>query len=205
MRRFRALGDEVDFVDGDEASDEAVQNYQKHLKETVQNAAQGISPTQSKTPTSKASRSQKLKLSSSNPLNHAEQARPTHDARQHAPERRPRRHRLMRGLRPLGRHPRRSPARNYARARGWPLPRPQQMQTASASRPDPHGPGTPHFDANGRRCHEPERENAIPHQWDRSQDTGEPAAGNRRTVFMHSGLRADLAVRLLAFTHRGNV
>jgi hypothetical protein len=33
---------EIDFVDGDEASDETVQNYQKHLKNTVQNAAQGL-------------------------------------------------------------------------------------------------------------------------------------------------------------------
>jgi hypothetical protein len=32
---------EIDFVDGDEASDVATQNYQKHLSETVQNAAQG--------------------------------------------------------------------------------------------------------------------------------------------------------------------
>jgi hypothetical protein len=34
---------EVEFEDGDEASDKTVQNYQKHLKDTVQNAAQGIS------------------------------------------------------------------------------------------------------------------------------------------------------------------
>jgi SHS2 domain-containing protein len=30
-------------VDGDEASDVAAQNYQKHLSETVQNAAPGLS------------------------------------------------------------------------------------------------------------------------------------------------------------------
>ncbi len=43
MRRFMVhLVIEVDFEDGDEASDKAVQNYQKHLKETVQNAAQGL-------------------------------------------------------------------------------------------------------------------------------------------------------------------
>jgi hypothetical protein len=43
MRRFMVhLVTEIDFVDGDEASDEAAQNYQKHLKETVQNAAQGL-------------------------------------------------------------------------------------------------------------------------------------------------------------------
>ena len=33
---------EVEFVDGDEASDVAAQNYQKQLKDTVQNAAQGL-------------------------------------------------------------------------------------------------------------------------------------------------------------------
>jgi len=44
MRRFMVhLVTEIDFEDGDEASDETVQNYKKHLKETVQNAAQGLS------------------------------------------------------------------------------------------------------------------------------------------------------------------
>jgi hypothetical protein len=44
MRRFMVhLVTQIDFVDGDEASDEAVQNYQKHLSETVQNAAQALS------------------------------------------------------------------------------------------------------------------------------------------------------------------
>jgi hypothetical protein len=44
MRRFMVhLVTEIDFVDGDEASDVAAQNYQKHLSETVQNAAQGLS------------------------------------------------------------------------------------------------------------------------------------------------------------------
>jgi hypothetical protein len=44
MRRFIVhLVTEIDFVDGDEASDVAAQDYQKHLKETVQNAAQGLS------------------------------------------------------------------------------------------------------------------------------------------------------------------
>ena len=44
MRRFRLqLVTEIDFVDGDEASDEAAQNYQKHLSDTLRNAAQGIS------------------------------------------------------------------------------------------------------------------------------------------------------------------
>ena len=44
MRRFRVtLVTEIDFVDGDEASDAAAQNYQKHLAETVQEAAQKLS------------------------------------------------------------------------------------------------------------------------------------------------------------------
>ena len=44
MRRFNVhLVTEIDFVDGDEASDAAAQNYQKHLSETLRNAAQGIS------------------------------------------------------------------------------------------------------------------------------------------------------------------
>ena len=34
---------EIDFVDGDEASDAAAQNYQKHLTDTLRNASQGIS------------------------------------------------------------------------------------------------------------------------------------------------------------------
>jgi hypothetical protein len=44
MRRFMVhLVTEIHFVDGDEASDVAAQNYQKHLSESVQNAAQGLS------------------------------------------------------------------------------------------------------------------------------------------------------------------
>jgi hypothetical protein len=43
MRRFMVhLVTEIDFVDGDEASDVAAQNYQRHLSEIVQNAAQGL-------------------------------------------------------------------------------------------------------------------------------------------------------------------
>jgi hypothetical protein len=43
MRRFMVhLVTEVEFEDGDEASDKTVQNYQKQLKDTVQNAAQGL-------------------------------------------------------------------------------------------------------------------------------------------------------------------
>jgi hypothetical protein len=44
MRRFMVhFVTETDFVDGDEASDAAAQNYKKHLAETVQDAAQNIS------------------------------------------------------------------------------------------------------------------------------------------------------------------
>jgi hypothetical protein len=43
MRRFLVhLVTEVEFEDGDEASDKTVQNYQKQLSETVRNAAQGL-------------------------------------------------------------------------------------------------------------------------------------------------------------------
>jgi len=44
MRHFMVqMTTEIDFEDGDEASDETVQSYKKHLTETVQNAAQGLS------------------------------------------------------------------------------------------------------------------------------------------------------------------
>jgi hypothetical protein len=44
MRQFMVrLVTEIDFVDGGEVSNEAVQNYQKHLSDTLRNAAQGIS------------------------------------------------------------------------------------------------------------------------------------------------------------------
>jgi hypothetical protein len=44
MRRFMVhLVTEVDFEDGDEASDETVQNYQNHLRGMVQSAAQALS------------------------------------------------------------------------------------------------------------------------------------------------------------------
>jgi hypothetical protein len=43
MRRFMVhLVTEVDFEDGDEASDNTARNYQKQLKETVRNAAQEL-------------------------------------------------------------------------------------------------------------------------------------------------------------------
>jgi hypothetical protein len=44
MRRFMGqFVTEIDFVDGDGASDEVVQNYKKRLAETVQEAAQNLS------------------------------------------------------------------------------------------------------------------------------------------------------------------
>jgi hypothetical protein len=44
MRRFRVhLVTDIAFVDGDDASDEVVQNYQKHLSATVKNAVQTLS------------------------------------------------------------------------------------------------------------------------------------------------------------------
>jgi hypothetical protein len=44
MRRFNVhFVTEIDFVDGDGVPDAAVQNYQKHLAETVQDAAQNLS------------------------------------------------------------------------------------------------------------------------------------------------------------------
>jgi hypothetical protein len=35
---------EIDFVDSDEVSDDVVQNYKKHLAETVQDAAEALAP-----------------------------------------------------------------------------------------------------------------------------------------------------------------
>ena len=44
MRRFNVhLVTEVDFVDGDEASDAAARNYEKDLAEAIQIAALGVS------------------------------------------------------------------------------------------------------------------------------------------------------------------
>jgi hypothetical protein len=44
MRRFRVhFVTEIDFVDGDEVSDDVGRNYKKHLAETVQDAAQNLS------------------------------------------------------------------------------------------------------------------------------------------------------------------
>ena len=45
MRRFNVhMVTEVDFVDGDEASDEAVRNYEKDLKETFKTRPRELSP-----------------------------------------------------------------------------------------------------------------------------------------------------------------
>jgi hypothetical protein len=44
MRRFVVhFVTGIDFVNGDEASDDVVQNYKRHLAETVQDAAQNLS------------------------------------------------------------------------------------------------------------------------------------------------------------------
>jgi hypothetical protein len=44
MRRFKVhLVTEIDFVDGDEASDAAAQNYMKHLADALDDAAQSLS------------------------------------------------------------------------------------------------------------------------------------------------------------------
>jgi hypothetical protein len=92
MRRFMVhLVTEVEFEDGDEASDKTVQNYQKQLSETVRSerGPRALAPDSQGRPGSRVSRSQKSEPSSSNPLtcglNHAQQARPANDARQHGP------------------------------------------------------------------------------------------------------------------------
>ena len=44
MRRFMVhFVTEIDFVDGDEAADDVVQNYKKHLAETLQDVAEALS------------------------------------------------------------------------------------------------------------------------------------------------------------------
>ena len=44
MRRFRVqFVTEIDFVDGENVSDAIVRDYQKHLSETIQDAAQRLS------------------------------------------------------------------------------------------------------------------------------------------------------------------
>jgi hypothetical protein len=44
MQRFTVtLVVEIEFVDGEQTSDEALQDYKKHLAETVQDAAQNLS------------------------------------------------------------------------------------------------------------------------------------------------------------------
>ena len=44
MRRFRVhFVTEIDFIDGDQASDQAAQSYQKHLSDSLRNAAQETS------------------------------------------------------------------------------------------------------------------------------------------------------------------
>ena len=44
MRRFKVhMVTEIDFVDGDEASDAAARNYHEHLAEALLNAAENLS------------------------------------------------------------------------------------------------------------------------------------------------------------------
>lgn len=44
MRRFMVhLVTNIEFVDGDKVSDEAVQNYEKHLADAIRDAAQNLS------------------------------------------------------------------------------------------------------------------------------------------------------------------
>jgi hypothetical protein len=56
MRRFMVhFVTEIDFVDGDEASDAMAKNYKKHLAETVQDAARTSRSGPSRAPASRAS------------------------------------------------------------------------------------------------------------------------------------------------------
>jgi hypothetical protein len=60
MRRFNVhCVTEIDFVDGDAVSDAVVQNYQKRLAETVQDAAHNLSLRTLKVPGSRGSWSKK--------------------------------------------------------------------------------------------------------------------------------------------------
>ena len=93
MRRFMVhLVTEVDFEDGEEASDKAVQDYQKQLKDTVVSAARGTSCSgPSRVPGSRLWRSKKLRTARRTPRRqppskrHARPSRPADDPRQHAP------------------------------------------------------------------------------------------------------------------------
>ena len=78
MRLFMVhLVTEIDFVDGDEASDEAAQNYQKHLSDTVQNAAQGLSLRTIKGARVGVHRSQKSRMSFSGSARQPAATKPT--------------------------------------------------------------------------------------------------------------------------------
>ena len=104
MRRFRVqFVTEIDFVDGENVSDAIVRDYQKHLSDAVQDAAQHLPLRTIKGVRVETSRSQKSRMNSNARLR-------AYDARQHALERRPLRHRGVRQLRPLGRRQRRSAA-----------------------------------------------------------------------------------------------
>ena len=76
MRRFSVhLVTEIDFVDGDEASDAAAQNYQNTLRTPFRTRPRGSRSGQSRLPGSRRSRSQKSRMNSSNPRGRVEHER----------------------------------------------------------------------------------------------------------------------------------
>jgi hypothetical protein len=103
MRRFMVhLVTEVEFEDGDEASDKTCRTTRSSSRRPFGTPPKGSCSGQSRAPGSRVSRSQKSKPSSSNPptcgLNHAQQTRAANDASEHAQERRPRGHGDVRSL-----------------------------------------------------------------------------------------------------------
>ena len=114
MRAFNVhLVIDVDFEDGDEASDKTVQNYQKHLKGAIQSAPKESRSGPSRAPGSRLSWSKKTPAARQRQPQcdgHARQTRAANDAGQHARQRRPRRHGDVRSLQARGRRQRRRPA-----------------------------------------------------------------------------------------------
>jgi hypothetical protein len=140
MRRFMVhLMAEVDFEDGDEASDKAVQNYQKHFSETVRKRPKGSRSGRSRVPGSRVSRSQKSRLSSSNPpisdVNNGLQARPADEARQHPRKRCPSRDRHMRSPRTEGGRQRLRAAGERDGPQGRPAPTVQLVRRVADLKP----------------------------------------------------------------------
>jgi hypothetical protein len=122
MRRFMVhLVTEIDFIDGDEASDEAAQSYQEHLSDTLRNAAQGISPR-----TIKASRVESASVTEIKDELYARLR--ADDAREYALERHPNGHGIVRQLRPLRRRQCRSAFGDPDRPRGWQTALLQQLR-----------------------------------------------------------------------------